>query len=291
MIRSVIRKIRKIEHKFLGKFFPVYLSKKIYFKSCKKRLDLNNPITFNEKLMYIKINNYFNNETVFNCVDKFLVRNYALEHGVPEKNLPKLIGVFNSPYDIDFTKLPNKFALKCTHGCGYNIICQNKSELNINKTVKTLNKWLNTTFGYEGAENHYTHVKPRIIVEEYIESNKGLPYDYKFYCYNGIPKGVLVCSERETQLKLNYYDLGWNELPYINEKYKGHKVIKKPVSFNKMIEISKKVSKEFPFVRVDFYQYKDDAIMGEMTFTPACCIADYYTEQGNIELAKDLKIK
>lgn len=285
-----MNKIKKNIKFFLGKYFPISYSKIKYYLVLKKKINLKNPKLFNEKLMYIKLNNYFKNEIVWKCADKYYVREYALSKGFKEKNLPKLIGVYQNAEDIPFKKLPKKVAIKCSHGCGFNIITQNIQNINIEKVKKQLSVWMKTKFGYENAENHYTHIKPHILVEEYIDSNEGLPYDFKIYCFNGVPKGILVCSEREKKLKLNYYNLSWEELPYINEKYLGLNSINKPKHLDEMIKLAKKVSKDFPFVRVDFYEYRDTAIMGEMTFTPACCWANYYTEIGEVELGKLLDI-
>ncbi len=269
---------------------PLLLSKIMYYHKYKKKLNLKDPIMFNEKLMYLKIKNYNNNNIVWQCSDKYLVREYAKKHGVEEKHLPKLMYVYNTSDEINFDTLPNKFALKCTHGCGFNIICTDKEKLNKKETLEKLKKWQKTKFGYESAEVHYTHIKPLIICEEYLNFKDELPNDYKVYCFNGVPKVILVCSERDKGLKLNFYDLKWNELLIGKNKYRNKNEIKKPNCFEKMIEISKKVSAEFPFVRVDFYEYKNDAILGEMTFTPAACLANYYTPKGEKYLGSLLKI-
>ena len=131
--------------------------------------------------MWLKLNNYNNNELVWQCADKYTLRDYCTKKGIEEKYFPRLIGVYNSADEIDFEKLPNKFALKCTHGMGFNIICENKQQLDISNVKKQLNKWLNTKFGYESAETHYNHVKPRIICEEFIENEAGeFPVDYRY---------------------------------------------------------------------------------------------------------------
>ena len=135
----------------------------------------------------------------------------------------------------------------------------------------------------------YIHTKPIILCERFIENdNECFPYDYKFYCFGGRPKVVLVCSERETKLKLNFFDLNWNELSYGKEEYRNIKKIKKPKLFNKMLDIAKVLSKDFPFVRVDLYEYNNKVILGELTFTPAACCANYYSEKGQTELSKFL---
>ena len=275
-----------------GRIAPTTLSKVLFRISQHKKLNLKNPETFNEKLMWLKIYNYNHNKTAWQCADKYLVRKYAKKHGVPEDNLPKLLGVYQNVNEINFDKLPPKFALKCSHGCGFNIICQDKSKLDIQKTRKQLNKWLKTKFGYSSAETHYTHIKPVIMCEEFIDSqHDAWPYDYKLYCFNGEPKVVLVTSERETgHLKLNWYDLNWQELPYGHAKNRNQKTIAKPKHLATMIKIAKQVSKDFPFVRVDFYEYKNHAIMGEMTFTPAADVATYYNQKGQQELGNMLQL-
>lgn len=264
----------------MGKIMPKTLSKILFKKTQNKSLDFKNPKTFNEKLMLLKLKDYNKNPDVWKCCDKYLVRDYVKEKGISEVNLPKILGVYNNANDIDFSTLPNKFVLKCTHGCGYNIICKNKATLDLDKTRKTLNKWLKVKFGYETAETHYIHEKPRIICEKFIEGLDSLPYDYKVYCFNGIPKCILVCSERDKDLRLNFYDLKWNELPLGKETLRNNKIINKPSTLNEMLEISSKVSKKFPFVRVDFYEENNTPILGELTFTPAACIATYYSDFG-----------
>jgi len=274
-----------------GRLFPVSYSKFLFRIRQGYKLNLKDPKDFNEKLMWLKLNLYFKDENVWKCSDKFEIRKYALKKGISEENMPNILGVYNDSKEINYDLLPEKFALKCSHGCGFNIICTDKSKLDFENANKKLNNWLKTKFGYHSAENHYTHIKPCIIVEEYIDSNLGLPYDYKLYCFNGKPKLVLVCSNREKELNLNYFDLDWNELPYGKEIYRSSEKIEKPTKLNEMIKIAKILSKDFPFVRIDFYQYKDKAILGEMTFTPAQCTATYYSELGLKELGKLLNIK
>ena len=283
--------MKKIIKKIISESNNKLYSKILYYTYFNKKLDLKNPKDFNEKLMYLKIKNYNKNRTVWQCSDKYLMRQYAIEKGVKKKNLVKLLKVYNNADEIDFCKLPDKFVLKCTHGCGFNIICNDKNKIDEKETIQLLKKWQKTKFGYESGEIHYTHTKPHIICEEYIESNKGFPYDYKIYCFYGEPYVVLVCSEREKSLKLNYFDLDWNEVKYSKNEYRNNKLINKPKTLDKMIEISKKVSKEFPFVRVDFYEYNNEPILGEMTFTPAACLARYYSELGNKELACKIKLE
>lgn len=256
----------------------------------KKWPNLKNPKTFNEKTTWIKINNYNNNMLVSKCSDKYSVREYLKEKGCPEI-LNKLYGVYDNFEQIDFNKLPNKFVLKCTHGCGYNIICNDKNKLNLDMSKRKVNKWMKEKYGLATTELHYTHIKPRIIVEKYLcnEYDK-MPIDYKFYCMNGEVKCVLVCSERENRLKLNYYDISWKKLNYSKENWTGKRYLSKPQNFDKMLNYARMLSQDFPFVRVDLYNDNGKIIFGELTFTPACCCAPYYSDEGDKILGNMLDI-
>ena len=286
---NIIKKMCKLFVSVCTHISPKLGCKVIYFIKFKKIPNLKNPKEFNEKLMYLKIKNYNNNKTVWQCSDKYEMRKYCMEKGVKKENFPNLIGVYDNVSQIEFDKLPNKFAAKCTHGMGFNIICEDKSKIDLKKVKKTLNNWQKTKFGYESAEPHYTHVKPKIIIEEFSENDEGeFPVDYKFYCFNGKPELVLVCVDRKEHYQTAFFDLNWNKLHLRNNETK--KEIEKPVSLEEMIKIAKKVSKEFPFVRVDFYEYKEKPVLGELTFTPAACLGEY-TKEASIELGSRIDLR
>lgn len=279
---------RKIS--FLARISPNKASKYLYKKMFGRKLDLKDPKTFNEKLMYLKLNEYNNNKLVINCSDKYAVREYVTDKKCGNI-LNKLYGVYSNANEINWKELPQKFVLKCTHGCGFNIICTDKEKLNKKETIKKLNKWRKKTFGYDTAETHYTKIKPKIICERYLETDAGmLPNDYKIYCFNGEPKLVLTCTERASKLKLNFLDLNWKELDIGTENYKSNTIPTKPNNFQEMIEYAKKLAEPFKFVRVDFYDYNGEVIFGELTFTPAGCCAQYYNDEGNKVLGNMLKI-
>lgn len=283
---------------FLGKRFleiitkisPKFCCKILFYIRTKKIPNLKNPKTFNEKTSYLKIYKYSNDNLVINCADKYEVRDFVDNKGL--KNLlNELYGVYDNFDEIDFDILPDKFALKCTHGCAYNIICSDKGKFDIDSARKKVNKWMKEKYGYATTELHYTKIKPRIIIEKYLcDSDGKMPIDYKFYCFNGKAKCILVCSERDNNLKLSYYDLEWNRLNYEKNSWSSKKNIEKPKNFDKMIAYAEKLSKDFPFVRVDFYNDNGKIVFGELTFTPACCCAPYYNDFGNIELGNMLVI-
>ncbi|MBC5638998.1 MULTISPECIES: ATP-grasp fold amidoligase family protein [Clostridia] len=284
LVKFVWRRITPI----IYNISPVFSSKILFRISTGKKLNLKEPKTFNEKLMWLKL--YDNNELVVKCADKYEVRKYVEDLGY--KNLlPKLYGIYEQSEDIEWSKFPKKFAIKCTHGCGFNIICDDKSKLNINEANEKLKKWLKTRYVFEALESQYDKMIPRIICEEYIETKDGvLPNDYKIYCFNGKPKLTLVCTERAKEVKMKFMDLKWKEMNIGNPDFLSDEYPNKPECYDEMLKIAERLSKPFPFVRVDFYDLNGKPILGEMTFTPAGCAARYYNENGLNMLGSMIKL-
>ena len=278
-------KILKKTYKILSTISPTIASKIIYKIATKKKLNLKDPKLFNEKLMWLKLNLYKNNPLITECVDKYRVREYIKRSGCTEL-LNELIGVYDTPDEIDFAKLPDKFVLKCNHGAGYNIICKDKSKLNIYDTKQTLKKWLKEDYWKTYAEINYKKVPKKIICEKFLENeNQNDIEDYKVYCFNGVPQFVMVCVDRNSDKKTKYYFMNKNwEIMKINPtgiKAPDDLKIEKPKCIDKMFEYAQILSKPFPFVRVDFYSVNDKAVFGELTFTPAGCTDINYVGDAN----------
>lgn len=277
----MIKKIGKKFFEMLTRISPKLSTIILYILRTKEIPNLKNPQNFNEKMTKLKLENYNKNEKVSILADKYEVRKYVEEKGY-KNMLNELYGVYDNVEQIDFEGLPKKFAIKCTHGCAYNVICKDKEKLNIEDTKNKINKWMREKYGYATQELHYTKIKPRIIIEKYLcDENDKMPIDYKIYCFNGKAKCILVCSERDEKLKLSYYDLDWNRENFEKKNWSSKKEILKPDNLNEMIECAEKLSEGFPFVRVDLYDKDDKIVFGELTFTPACCCAPYYSNEGN----------
>lgn len=276
-LRNFQKKVWYLISPVLYNISPVLASKVLFLFSMKQRLNLKNPRTFNEKLQWLKL--YWQDDRVALCADKYDVRQYVKECGLDEI-LNTVYGVYTSVDDIDFETLPEKFALKGTHGCGYNIICKNKSEIDKNQVIKTCKKWLKSRYSYISAEVQYDKMKPKLIVEKFIDGIDGKgAIDYKIFCFNGNPMFTMVCEDRSESERAKYYfyDNNWDVLPYnndskslINSRLQEGSI--KPASFSQMLEYAKKLSGPFPFVRVDFYDVNGKTILGEMTFTPCAGI-------------------
>lgn len=222
---------------------------------------------FGEKIQWLKL--YGNLEKYTDFVDKYKVREYILNQ-IGDEFLIPLIGVYNSPDEIDYNKLPNSFVLKLNHGSGYNIIIKDKNKIDKKKLNIKLKKWLKEDYSKIKKEVQYKNIKRKIICEKFINDKNGKLLDYKFFCFDGKPEFIEVDFDRFSGHKMNFYDLNWNMLELKKGKCENYTdIYKKPYNFEKMCEIAKELCKEFQFVRVDLYNVDGKIYFGELTFTPA----------------------
>lgn len=255
------------------------LSDKLYLKIIFKlrlgySLDLKNPQTFNEKLQWLKL--YDRNPKYIQMVDKYEVRKYISEN-IGEEYLIPLIGVYNRFEEINFEELPNQFVIKCTHDSGGVVICKNKSKFDIRKAKEKIKKSMKKNFYYSGREWPYKNIKPKIIIEQYMEDKKAKELiDFKIMCFNGIPKFSFTCSERYNDgLKVTFYNLSWEKMSFERHYPSSTKNIEKPKNYELMLELSKKLSKNIPFVRVDWYEINGKLYFGELTFYPGSGLEEF----------------
>lgn len=228
-------------------------------------LNLNNPQTFSEKLQWLKL--YDRRDIYTTMVDKYEVKKYVSDIIGKEYIIPTL-GIYDSYDDIDFEKLPNKFVMKCTHDSGSIVVCKDIKTFDTAAARKILNRALKKNFYYLGREWPYKNVKPRIIIEKYMEDNETKELrDYKFFCFNGEVKFMFVATDRAIhETKFNYYDLDFKLLPFTQHYPNDKRPIQKPINFDKMIALAEKLSKNIPHVRVDFYEINGKLYFGEFTF-------------------------
>ena len=239
--------------------------KLVYYAEFKKKLNLSNPQTYNEKLQWLKLHDRRDLYTIM--VDKYAAKDYV-SNIIGEKYIIPTIAVYDKFDDINFDKLPNQFVIKCTHDSGSIVIVKDKSKLDIKTAKRKINKGLkNNGYNY-GREWPYKNVKPRIIIEKYMEDNDTKELrDYKFFCFYGEPKLMFLATDRQVgKTKFNFYDLNFQLLPFTQGHPNDIRSIKKPKMFDQMIELSKKISKEIPHVRVDFYEINGKVYFGELTF-------------------------
>ena len=237
-----------------------------------RKLNLKNPQTLDEKIQWMKLYYYKNNELVERCADKYRVREYITSCGL-EHILNPLYKAYHHASEINWKELPEKFVLKWNFGCGGNVICPDKAKLDIPATVHDLNRYEKIKFHLIAAEPQYDFDEKLILCENFIETEDGsAPVDYKIYCFNGKPEYVLCCFGRGHQQKPDFYFFNRNwELQRLNKQGMAAPegfAISKPEGMDQLFEYAEILSKPFPFVRADFYLEKGKAYFGELTFTP-----------------------
>ena len=250
-----------------------------------KSLNLDNPQTFNEKLQWLKL--YDRNPLYTQLVDKYKVRKYISEKIGEQYLIPLVGGPWNSVDEVDFDKLPEQFVLKCTHDSGGLVICRDKSSLDIEAAKIKLNESLKRNYYWSGREWPYKNVKPRIIAEKYMTDESGTALDdYKFMMFNGEYKCMFVCSNRFSKdgLNVTFFDPNWNRLPFERKYHSDSNELKKPESYSEMVNISKKLSDDKTFVRVDCYEINHRPYVGELTFSPGGGMEIFYPSEWDRKL-------
>lgn len=239
--------------------------KLMYWASIGKKLNLDNPKTFNEKLQWLKLHD--RKPEYSKMVDKYEAKKWVASR-VGEKYIIPTLGVWNSFDEIDFNALPNEFVLKCTHDSGGIVICKNKETFDIKKAKKKIEKSLKRNYFLVGREYPYKNVKPRIIAEKYMEDSTTEELrDYKIFTFDGVAKALLIVSNRQSgETTADYFDVKFNRLNlswgYPNARTK----LQKPESLCEMVEVAEQIAKETTQLRVDFYEVNGKAYFGEMTF-------------------------
>lgn len=264
---------------------------KAFQSKLEKELDWNVPATFNEKLQYLKL--YDRRPEYTRMVDKYKVREYITEKLGAQYLIP-LIGVWDDPEKIDFSVLPEQFVLKCNHNSGLGMcICKDKSKLNIRKVKAGLRKGLRQNYYLTGREWPYKNVPRRIIAEQFMQSDAGGLTDYKIHCFNGEPKLILVCKDRfaPTGLTEDFYTPQWEHLDLRRPTHpNATEPMAKPDELDQLLEFSRILSKDIPFLRVDFYIVEGHVYFSELTFFPASGFEKFEPEEWDQTLGDWLKL-
>ena len=257
----------------LAPISPVLCSRRRFRRNFGRPLDLRTPRTLNEKLMWLKLRRYGSDPLVTRCADKYAVRDYVESCGCGDI-LNELYGAWDRPRDIPWDALPHAFVLKCNHGCGYNILCPDKSALDREAAVRTLNKWLRHDFWRAFAELQYRPIPKKIVCERFLGHGDDLP-DYKIYCFHGQPRYILVCEGRSHgKPKFYFFDPDWHFLPITRDGQAAPPdfTLPRPAGLAHMLSAAARLSQPFSFVRVDLYDVEGRVYFGELTFTPGAAL-------------------
>lgn len=261
---------------------------KIYYRIIMgEKCDLNNPRTFNEKICWLKINDFPKNQNVIDCTDKYEVRKYV-KGKIGEEYLIPLLGNWDNSDAIDFSALPESFILKCNHGCGYNILVNRKCEVDINAIKLQLNKWLKEDFSLFNAEPHYHYIKRKIICEEYLGNDL---VDYKFFCFKGKPEFFYVSAGllNDDTAVMKHFNVDGTVAPFQRTGYTERSFdIDRRLPI--MLDLASELSQPYKFVRVDFVIAKDRIWFSELTFTPGGGYNELTPSEYLVELGDRLNI-
>ncbi len=280
---------------FLTRISPRLNTEVVYFFKFKKRINLRNPRTLDEKIQWLKLNTYLEDPLITQCADKYAVREYVKKSGCREI-LNDLYGVYDKVKDIPWEELPNSFVIKWNFGCGQNMIVRDKSKLNIEDAKKKLKDWykIHDSFYLPYSEMQYKGIPPKLVCEKLIDGGDGqLPLDYKLYCFNGTAKYVMLCTERETGHPKYYFFDREKKLCRLNKRGMAAPEgfsIEMPEGYEKLFQYADMLSKPFPFVRADFYLEQGNVIFGELTFTPCGGYDVNIPEEKNVFLGNQVML-
>ena len=252
-----------------------------YWLSLRKKLNLNPPVLYNEKLQWLKLYNRRPEYVIM--VDKYLVKNYVAKI-IGEQYVIPTIGVWDNPSQIEWDNLPNQFVLKTNHDGGGNgiVVCKDKATLNKNKALRELRHSFNRNTYMIGREWPYKMVKRKVFAEQYIEDEtlKTL-LDYKFYCFDGVVKAMFIVMRGEHgDKKINYYDASFKPLD-LTQGCAHFSALSKPKCYDEMIQIAEKLSAGIPHVRVDLYEVNGKVYFGEYTFFDSGGTGDFQPDEWN----------
>lgn len=247
---------------------PIYNRLLYYYISTKqgqrpKRLDLRHPQTFNEKTIWLKMNYQEPNATLL--ADKVRVKDFV-RATIGDRYVIPSLGVYRSADAVDFSALPASFVLKANHGSGWNIICRDRSTLDVGLTRERLARWLRSNYYDLNKEPQYRDIEPRILAETYLENTLERPLvDYKVFCFSGKPVCVQVDLDRFTNHTRNFYDCDWQYLPFTTLYPLGPGNTPRPETLDEMLSVARSLSKNLVFARIDLFNYEGRVFFGEVT--------------------------
>jgi len=242
--------------------------------------NLDNPATYTEKTLWLNL--MYRDPRWVICADKYAVREWVRER-VSEEILVPLLGVYDDADDIDIESLPDAFVIKATHGSGWNLIVPDKRDLDWVEAKRSLQDWLSRSYYAHKREWQYRDMPHRLIVEEFLaDEDGGIPSQYQFFCFRqGDEQTILVQVDFEelTNHRRDYYDLDWKRLPFTSRVPNSEREAPRPDRLEDMLEMVRRLSEDFPFVRVDLYLVEDRIYFGELTFTSGGGMSSFEPEE------------
>ena len=290
-----ILKSKKLRYGILSclRFIPDKVMLKLQYRiKFKRKLNLKAPKRFTEKIQWYKL--YYKNDIMPQCSDKYLVREYIKSKGL-EHILNELYCVYDRPEDIRLSDLPDKFVMKLSNGSGTNLLCNDKSKLNESDVIKDFKGFVFKVKANLGREWPYMKVKPKIVVERLLEDESHINNainDYKIFCYDGKPEYIICISDRySNQCNHLVYDTKWNKIKVASEDARINEDAPKPENLEEMLQISTKLSEDFPFARIDLYSLTNKIYFGEVTFYPWSGYMEFEPDEFDFVLGEKFSLR
>lgn len=285
--RQLVEQLKSLVRARLPRVLQRVIIARQFRRSVGYRLNISKPQSFNEKLQWLKL--YHRDPLITICADKYLVREYV-GRVIGEEYLTRLYGTYDHAEDVDFQRLPDRFVLKTNNGSGTNVICTSNSVLDHSATRSKLATWLADRNLYAVSfEWAYRDIEPKIICEELLLPASGADLiDYKIMCFNGKARMVFTCTDRKSSLKVDFFDLNWNHLPFQRKFANNERPVPRPKNLDAMISLAEKLAAPFPFVRVDFYDLDTRIVFGELTFYPGNGMEPFEPVSWDYDLGREL---
>ena len=228
-------------------------------------LNLHHPVRFSEKMEAIKLSPLVGRQQAL--TDKLEVRKFVAER-IGDQHLIPVYRTFEQPEDITRALLPDTFVMKCTHDSGSVAICKDLKTFDVEGMIRDLRRSYNRDYYRMHREYNYRGIIPRILCEHFLAEPDGKPpKDYKFFCFNGEPAFLQVDVDRFGTHDRVIYDPDWNKLNFNIKFPVSEKTIDRPADLDQMLDITRKLSAGFPFLRVDLYSSRGNTWFGELTFS------------------------
>lgn len=284
MLKNIFKQVYVLLLECLGLIPDKTYLKIKYFVKFRKKLDVDNPLTFNEKIQWLKL--YDRKPQYTEMADKYKVKKIVSDL-IGEEHIVPNYGVWDRFEDINFEELPDQFVLKCTHDSGSVLICRNKEEFNKKYARMHFNLALKRNYFWGGREWCYKNIKPRIIAEKYLPGLDNQIVDFKFFCFGGRPRYVYVSAglENHSTARISFCNLDYTLAPFQRSDYAQFEVLPpKPAHYDEMIEIATKLSMGTTLVRIDLYECDDKVLFSEMTFYPVGGFMPFVPEEWDKKL-------
>lgn len=274
---------------------------KIQFKKAHGyELNIEDPKSLNEKMQWLKLYDRTPIHTLY--ADKFAARK-VFEDRFGKDGLIDLVFRTRSWKEIRKENMPDfPIIIKPNHGSGCYHIIENKNTADWDKIRTDCRFWLSHNFYPMQREWQYKNILPCIIVEKLLVCDDGhIPINYRVHCFHGkvglIALTIYLSNDTENYKNLKY-SRDWELLPIDwagrdvdLSKIRGENGLERPVNLEEIISIAENISKEFKYVRVDFYDVDGKLYHGEITFHDGGGYERITPFEWDIKLGEMVKLK